>query len=519
MENADHSRPAIIWFRNDLRLADNPAFAHAAATGRPLIALYVLDDADPKHIPPGTNRISRHGHARETGAGAVSCRPGGAIRPASAPGGAARWWLHHSLEELGKRLAARRIPLVLRSGPATAEVASLVREAGAAAVFWNRRYDPQGIAADTALKKALRPKGIAAESFNGSLIAEPWELKTSTGGPFRVFTPFWKALRARGVPDVPLAEPGPSDRPHAAPVSLRLDELALLPKNPDWSSGLRDTWTPGETGAHARLEHFLDHGLAQYADRRDFPAADATSRLSPHLRFGEISPRQVWHAVAHAAAREGICERNVEKFLSELAWREFSYHLLFHEPRLPDASYQPKFDAFPWADDEAAFRAWTKGRTGYPLVDAGMRELWQTGTMHNRVRMIAASFLVKHLLIDWRKGADWFLDTLVDADIANNSASWQWVAGSGADAAPYFRVFNPTLQGEKFDPDGSYTRRFVPEIAGLPDRYLFRPFEAPREVLERAGVRPGGTYPRPIVDHARARERALQAFRTLSAAA
>ncbi|MBA5776441.1 deoxyribodipyrimidine photo-lyase [Stappia sp. F7233] len=481
MDDAEQNRPTIIWFRNDLRLADNPALARAASSRRPLIALHVLDD----------------------------CYLGGATR----------WWLHHSLAKLGERLAGHGVPLILRRGPAREEVISLALETRAANVFWNRRYDPHGIAADSDLKEKLRAAGLVVESFNSNLITEPWEVKTSSGGPFRVFTPFWKALRAHYVPAKPISEPSTLEGSTASIPSLRLEDMDLLPRKPDWANGLRGTWCPGEAGARDRLQRFLADGFAQYADCRDFPAAGATSMLSPHLRFGEISPRRIWHAASLAAARRDIPEGNLDKFLSELAWREFSYHLLFHNPDLPRENFQRKFDAFPWANNEAAFRAWTKGRTGYPIVDAGMRELWQTGTMHNRVRMIAASFLIKHLLVDWRKGAEWFRDTLVDADIASNSASWQWVAGSGADAAPYFRIFNPVLQGEKFDPDGSYTRRFVPELAGLPDRYLFRPFEAPESVLAKAGVTLGKTYPSPIVDHGLARDRALQAFQTLSAAA
>ncbi len=495
MPAAELNLPTVVWFRNDLRINDNPALHHALEAGRPVIGLYILEESGPHEA-----RL----------------------------GGASRWWLHHSLAGLEESLSKIGIPLVLRRGDAKDAAIDFCLETKAAAIVWNRRYDPHGIAVDKSVKARAIAEGLVAESFNASLLVEPWQIKTGAGGPFRVFTPFWKALRARGHPDAPVSTLAgiPSGQNGARSGhngtlwdSFALGELNLLPKRPDWAKGLQKTWVPGEAGAWERLKSFLDDGLSRYADERDRPAADATSMLSPHLRFGEISPRQIWHAAGHYCAAQGISEKNLDKFLSELAWREFSYHLLFHNPDLPTSNYQSKFDVFPWADNRAAFKAWTSGKTGYPIVDAGMRELWHTGFMHNRVRMIVASFLIKHLMIDWRKGAAWFLDTLVDADIANNSAGWQWVAGSGADAAPYYRIFNPIIQGEKFDPHGAYTRRWVPELATMPDRYLFKPWQAPEAMLAEAGVSLGKTYPRPIVDHDAARAKALDAFKSLAPAA
>ena len=474
--------PVLVWFRDDLRVDDNPALRAAAETGAQVLTLYCLDE--------------------EAG------------RP---PGGASRWWLHHALARLAEALEGLGVPLVLRSGDAQHEVLTLAETIGAEAVVWNRRYTADGIAQDTAIKTALKDKGFEARSFNAHLLYEPWTVQTGSGGPYRVFTPFSRAARASGQPPKPVPAPT-SITGYCGPVeTLSLDDLALLPTRPDWAGGLRETWTPGPLGARVNLDTFLASKLATYPDDRNVPGIEATTRLSPHLRFGEISPREVWHAAEVAdAPRDSIF-----KFHQELLWREFSYHLLYHYPDLPTANHQPKFDSFPWADTSGGdgaehLAAWQKGQTGYPIVDAGMRELWHTGWMHNRVRMIVGSFLVKHLLIDWRAGENWFWDTLVDADPANNTASWQWVAGSGADAAPYFRIFNPVLQGEKFDGDGAYTRRWVPEVARLPKKYLHKPWEAPASVLAEAGMTLGSTYPRPIVDHKQARDRALQAFKSLS---
>jgi len=476
--------PILVWFRQDLRLDDNPAFAAAAATGRPVVPVYILDD-----LAPGRWRL----------------------------GGASRWWLHHSLAALGETLAGHALALVLRAGEATAVLPALAEETCAAGVYWNRCYEPRAVRRDAALKSSLRGAGAEARSFNAALLAEPWEARTVSGGPFRVYTPFQKALRARLGNDPPESFQVPAGvaAPDRWPASDRLADWKLLPETPDWAGGLRAAWRPGSGGAATRLAEFLDGPLAGYAHRRDRCDLSATSALSAHLHWGEIGPRRIWQAVHERAAREGASERGADKFLSELIWREFAHHLLFHYPGLPEANWRARFDAFPWRRDPAGLAAWQRGLTGYPMVDAGMRQLWETGWMHNRARMIAASFLVKHLLIHWRQGEAWFWDTLVDADLANNAAGWQWVAGSGADAAPYFRIFNPMLQGRKHDPEGAYVRRFVPELAKLPARWIHAPWEAPEAVLEACGVALGRTYPHPIVDHAVARERALAAYKSM----
>ena len=368
---------------------------------------------------------------------------------------------------------------------------------------------------DAAIKRDLAEAGIAARSFNGQLLREPWEVLNESGQPVKVFTPFWRRHRALGPPPAPLPAPEALeavDWPADAPARTSVERLGLRPTRPDWAAGLRETWRPGEAGAVARLDDFLAGAIQTYADRRDRPDGEHTSRLSPHLRFGEISPRRILASVEAAMAEGAIPARSGEKFLAEIGWREFSHALLYAAPDLARRAWQPRFESFPFRSDAKAFRAWAKGQTGYPIVDAGMRELWATGYMHNRVRMIVASFLIKHLLLDWREGERWFWDTLCDADPANNPASWQWVAGSGADAAPYFRIFNPMLQGEKFDTDGVYVRRWVPELRDLPSSAIHAPWQAPPAILGRAGVRLGETYPHPMVDHDFARQRALAAL-------
>lgn len=475
-------RPALIWFRDDLRLDDNPALDAAKATGQPLLLVFLLDEESED------------------------------IRPL---GGAARWWLGRSLAALATAIEAKGGQLVLRRGRAIDSIPNLARDVGAQAVYWNRRYSAPEIAADKAVKLALTTGGIPVESFGGNLLHEPWTVETQSGGAFRVFTPFYRRAVTQAI-RVPSRAASQWRFGHP-PDGERLEEWALEPTAPDWAGGLRQAWTPGEDGALTALAAFIDGGLDGYADQRDRPDLPSTSRLSPHLRFGEISPHRALTAVRHAEADGSAAPRDVAKFVSEVYWREFSYHLLFHFPDIGHANFNDRFDAFEWASDEALVRAWQRGLTGYPLVDAGMRQLWQTGWMHNRVRMVAASFLIKHCLTDWRRGQDWFWDTLVDADPANNPASWQWVAGSGADAAPYFRVFNPVAQGEKFDPDGHYVRHFVPELAALPSSILHKPWEAAPAVLRQAGVVLGETYPRPVVDHAWARERALDRFQRIRA--
>ncbi|MGL5115283.1 MAG: cryptochrome/photolyase family protein [Beijerinckiaceae bacterium] len=411
---------------------------------------------------------------------------------------------------------------MLRQGSAEETILSLTSSLGAAAVFWNRRYGDAERGVDSRIKDLLKQAGVAAHSCSSHLLNEPWEVTGKTGAPLKVFTPYWRAARGRGTPAAPLPAPThlrsvpPEVLAKAGGVSLA--SLDLLPTRPDWSTEMATLWTPGEAGARTALDAFLAGAIDGYGENRNRPDFTSTSRLSPHLRFGEIGPRQIWHATRHAADAGKLrgSDYDVEKFLTEVGWREFSYHLLYHFPKLGEANFQSRFDAFPWATDATALKAWQRGMTGYPIVDAGMRELWRTGWMHNRVRMVTASFLVKHLLQDWRQGEAWFWDTLLDADPANNAASWQWVAGSGADAAPYFRIFAPVLQGEKFDPKGEYVRRYVPEIAQLPNAFLHKPWDAPPAVLAKAGVTLGLTYPHPVVKHERARERALAAFKSIS---
>jgi deoxyribodipyrimidine photo-lyase len=467
--------PAILWFRNDLRLADQPALA--AVAGRPVLPVFILEDGP------------------------------------WAPGGAARWWLHHSLAALGAALAARGAPLLLLQGDPRRLIPALAAQIGAGEVHAGRRSEPAGRRCDAETHAALEATGRRLVLHRTALLHEPHLVRTGGGTPYMVYTPFARAVAAL-LEELPPPLPAPARLAPApgAPEGLGLAALGLLPRPPvpDWAAAFPAQWRPGEAGAAARLAAFLDEGLDGYAARRNLPgAAWGTSGLSPHLHLGEVSPRQVWHA---ARARGG---RGLDTFLKELLWREFSHHLLWHRQELPEAPLRAEFAAFPWRRDPALLRAWQRGRTGYPIVDAGMRQLWQTGWMHNRVRMIAASFLVKHLLQPWQDGEAWFWDTLVDADLAANAASWQWVAGCGADAAPYFRVFNPVLQGEKFDPDGGYVRRWCPEIARLPDRWVHRPHEAPEMVLRGAGVAIGRDWPAPVVGLAEGRARALAAFAAL----
>jgi len=473
------TKPYIAWFRQDLRVADNPALTAAAESGRPVLPIYILDDE----------------HAGDWRMGAAS-----------------RWWLHQSLAALNDALGDR---LCCFAGSAADILPKLASDIGAAGVTWNRCYEPWRIARDRDIKRALREQDIEVESFNGSLLFEPHSVMKKDGTPYKVFTPFYRkgCLQTAPPPEPPVSAPALPAFDESRP-GIELDELGLMPDIP-WYKEMADTWQPGEDGAHARLQSFLEHGIRQYKEGRNRPDQEHVSRLSPHLHFGEISPRQVWHAAQGFQAREGF-ETDVDHFLSELGWREFSHHLLYHWPALPRENLQGKFNRFPWRDDPAALSSWQRGQTGYPIVDAGMRELWRTGYMHNRVRMIVGSFLVKNLMLHWHHGEDWFWDTLVDADLANNSASWQWIAGCGADAAPYFRIFNPVTQGQKFDPNGDYVRMYVPEIAGLPTKYLHNPWEAPSAVLDSAGIELGVDYPQPIVDLKATRARALDAFSSLS---
>lgn len=476
------SRPIILWFRHDLRLADHPALAAATASGEKVLPVFILDDAAPG---------------------------------AWANGGASRWWLHHSLTAQAAALAAIGGKLVLRRGRTVELLAELAAAIGAGAVYCSRGYEPWAARLEEQVRVVLQQSGVELRRFAGTLLREPEELRTKSGEPFKVYTPFWRALSSDWQPAAPVAAPDRLVAPKQPIRSDALESWELCPSRPNWAAAFSGTWSPGEAGAQARLDAFLASALGGYSQNRDRPDLDATSRLSPHLHFGEISPRRCWHLACSAAAGIRGSERALDTFLRELCWREFSYHLLVHFPHLPEAPFRPEFANFPWVDDAVQTHAWQRGRTGYPIVDAGMRELWTTGWMHNRVRMIVASFLVKDLRIPWQTGEAWFWDTLVDADLANNAASWQWVAGSGADAAPYFRIFNPVSQGQKFDPHGHYVRRWVAEIARLPDSVIHAPWTASPAELAAAGVRLGETYPMPIVDHGRARAEALAAFEQL----
>jgi len=468
--------PVVLWFRRDLRLADNPALTHAVDTGRPILPLYILDEGRPI-------------------------------------GAASKWWLDKSLRALDASLGALGSRLILRRGDSEVELRRLVETTGADTVFMNRLFEPDAFARDADIAHALQVEGVDCKGYNGSLMARPGSVLNGSGQPYRVFTPFMKALLA--TVSAPPHTAGPRAIETASSLaSDDVDTWDLHPTRPDWSGGF--DWTPGEAGAADAVSVFLGHGLKSYGKGRDFPAEPVTSRLSPHLHFGEISP---WRAIerARGAAAEGrVPAADADKFTAEIGWREFSAHLLHHFPQITDTAFRPEYDAMPWRTDLVGLQAWRRGRTGYPVVDAGMRQLWTTGWMHNRVRMIVASFLVKHLLIDWRAGEAWFRDTLVDADLASNVQNWQWVAGSGADAAPYFRIFNPIIQGQKFDADGRYVRRWVPELARLPDKWLHAPWTAPTDVLDRAGVSLGRDYPHPVVEHAAARQRALDALKTVS---
>ncbi len=472
-------KAALVWFRRDLRLADQPALAEALAGAGTVIPVYV-------HSP---------GEEGDW-----------------APGAASRWWLHHSLAALDAALRAHGSRLILRRGPALQALQALAEETGAEAVYWSRLYEPAAIERDKAVKKALGDAGLDAVSCGGHLLLEPWTVKTGAGDPYRVFTPFWRACAPK-LAELPRPLPAPERLP-AVPAKLAGEELGALGLLPSirWDGGLAKAWTPGEEGALAALSRFAEEAMADYDEDRDRPDRRGSSRLSPHLHFGELSPRQ---ALAAARAPGAGDSRGAESFVRELGWREFAHHLLFHFPHTTDAPLDSRFERLEWRDDQALLEAWQRGRTGYPIVDAGMRELWETGWMHNRVRMIVASLLTKNLFMHWRHGARWFWDTLVDADLASNTLGWQWTAGCGADAAPYYRIFNPLLQAEKFDPGRAYIRRWVPELARLPDKFAHRPWEAPEDVLLAAGVRLGQDYPRPVVDLRESREAALAGFEAL----
>jgi len=464
-------------------LDDNPALAAAVARGKPIVPVFIWDP-----IAEGEWR----------------------------PGGASRCWLHGSIQSLAAGLQAAGSRLVIRTGGTLGALSQLIEEVSADAVFWNRRYEPDIVKRDGTIKSALHDRGLIAESFNSHLLFEPMSVRTKQGTPYKVFTPFYRACLAREEPAPPLASPKQIKAPGKWPATTQLDDLGLLPRIP-WDAGIQEHWRFGKDAARARLDDFVRQAAAKYPDNRDRPDLQGTSALSPYLHFGELSPRRAWHSLKEAMANQPskTFRQAGEGYLRQLVWREFAYHLLFHFPHTAASPLKEKFERFPWRDDPRALRAWQQGKTGYPIIDAGMRQLWTTGWMHNRVRMLVGSFLVKDLLIPWQHGAKWFWDTLVDADLANNTLGWQWVAGCGADAAPFFRIFNPVSQGERFDPNGDYVRQWVPELARLPERWIHQPWKAPQTILHEAGVKLGRSYPAPIVDHDAARKRALELFREM----
>jgi deoxyribodipyrimidine photo-lyase len=472
------TRRAIWWIRRDLRLDDNPALQKAVAAGT-LLPVYIHADAE-----EGAWRL----------------------------GGAQKWWLARSLASLAKSVEAKGSRLVILEGEAAKVLSDLVRKLDVDLVVWNRRFEPAPLAQERRVEAALDALGVQWSAFCGNHLFDPEEVATKEGRPYQVYTPFARNVRGRATPAKPRGTPAALPSADGAPSGVTIARLDLEPK-PDWAAGFRERWTPGEDAALARLKTFAAGKIANYPLGRDVPSDDGTSAMSPHLAFGEIGIRRIWHAAqgSSTAAPEAI-----DKYHAELLWREFATHVLYHFPRTDLAPLRAEYARFPWRNDRDALRAWQQGRTGYPLVDAGMRQLWTTGWMHNRVRMVVASFLVKHLLLPWQDGARWFWDTLVDADLASNSLGWQWAAGCGADAAPYFRIFNPTSQAEKFDAQAAYIRRWVPELARVPAALAIAPFDAPPLALRGVGVTLGVEYPHPVVEHVRARERALAALATVS---
>lgn len=467
----------MLWFRLDLRLDDNLALHEAIKTGSTIIPVYIHDSKSEGEW--------RHG--------AVS-----------------QWWLNQSLKKLSEKFHSYGSKLIFRKGDSLTELQLLLRETGARTIFWNRRYEPALIQRDQNIQRILKKQGVEVQTFNSSLLNEPWHIQTGSKTPFRVFTPYWnKCIKTEKVFE-PVSVPSKMIAPKNWPKSCSLKDFKLLPKI-HWYRQIEKNWTPGEVGARSELESFLNKKVIYYLNGRDIPSVQATSRLSPHLHFGEISPRRILNEVQKksAQAQSSGRIRQMEGFIRQLYWREFAYHLLYHFPEVIDHPLRKEFEKFEWKKDTKSLQAWQKGQTGYPLVDAGMRELWSTGWMHGRVRMIVASFLIKDLLIHWMEGARWFWDTLVDADLANNSFGWQWIAGCGADAAPYFRIFNPVTQSKKFDKEGVYIRRWVPELAKLPDEWVHCPWEAPTAILKKAGIIIGKNYPKPLVDHSDARKKAL----------
>ncbi len=471
----------IVWFRNDLRLQDQPAYYHACRSNKPIIPVYLFSDQD-----------------------------------ANSLGSASKVWLHHSLYALQQSLHKHHLRLILRKGEPLSNLSQLLLETGADEVCWNRCYDPQTLKEDKNIETKLNAQGFKTNVFNGSLLVEPWAMKTKQGTPYKVFTPFWKSFSTWFNTHTPLPQDWKATIPERWPNSLSIEQLVLMPKKTGYTP-IEETWKMGEEAAYDRLQRFLDHHLEQYEITRNDPSIWGTSRLSPYLHYGEISPRQIWDAVTEkiSTLRLETMKTSARFFLREMVWREFGHHLLYHFPDMVCHSMRKEFTRFPWVENQELLKCWQKGKTGYPLVDAGMRELWHTGWMHNRVRMIVGSFLVKDLLIPWQQGERWFWDTLVDADQASNSMNWQWVAGCGVDASPFFRIFNPVTQSEKFDPQGKYLRQWLPEVRELDDKWIHKPWEASSAVLDRAGICLGKNYPWPVVDHRFARQKALEAFESI----
>ena len=469
----NYKHNVIYWFRRDLRLLDNPALSEAANAG-PVIPIYILDKLQTNYTE----------------------------------GRASRWWQNQSLYSLNKQLNHR---LLIFNGDPKEIILRLAKVSDSKTVYWNRCYEPWQIEVDSKIERILKEKNINVIARNGSLLWEPWRTLKKDGTPYKVFTPYFKK-RCLSLPEPRKPIPKPLNMILAdIPRKTAIKGNFISPKECSWENKIKKYWRIGEKAAINKLENFLKSGLSSYKEGRNYPSKINISMLSPHLHFGEISPNTIWHRVRTSGQSE-----DSNHYLSELGWREFSYNLLYYFPQLPNKNLQTKFDRFPWRDNSEHLKKWQDGETGYPIIDAGMRELWETGFMHNRLRMIAGSFLVKNLLIHWHYGKEWFWNCLVDADLASNSASWQWVAGCGADAAPYFRIFNPIAQGQKFDPSGEYTRKFVPELRKLPNKYLFTPWEAPTELLADSGIKLGKDYPYPIVDLKNSRELALDAYSSIS---
>jgi len=474
-------KPILVLMNGMLRLADHPAFAAAVESGRSVVPVYVYDD-----------------------------------KQAWALGGASKWWLLQSLESLSEALKTCGSELVLIKGPVLGTLLDLAKEVSAGSVYLTRGYSANDRSIEQALHEYGEQNELEIRRFAGRLLLEPEQVVSKSGTPYSVFTPFWRQARELIANVPPLPSPKKIKPPKNWPFSLHIAELGLDPKPAFWAEPLAGAWQPGEASAQKRLQGFVTDIMMGYQKNRDTPGIDGTSKLSPYLAFGEISPRQIWHTVRAAMDEQASDAGDAMAYLRELGWREFCYHQLFYNPDMPDKPLKKPFARFPWQEGFGSpLEAWQQGQTGFPIIDAGMRQLWQTGWVHNRVRMVVASFLVKDLLWHWRDGEAWFWDTLVDADLANNAAGWQWVAGCGADAAPYFRIFNPILQGEKFDKNGDYIRTFVPELKDLPNAYIHKPFEAPAGILEAAGVKLGQTYPTPIIDRKQSRARALSALRSI----